>query len=167
LANIPLVVFLLLFLRLWYLYHTTGMSHPKIIMGIYAAQYTPVITRVHIAAVKAASLHVLAKENECGVSFCSRHPMNVLAHKSAAHHDLCCREFEPRSCTEANAVVLWAFLDNDADTPICYPSRVGEFAGDVSNVAPVSSNFSLARDFCVFSYCFKCNLLLENSSLCL
>jgi hypothetical protein len=93
--------------------------------------------------------------------------MNVLAHKSAAHHDPCCRAFEPQSCTEANEVVLWAFLDNDAYTPICYPSCVGEFAGDVSNLAPVSSKFSLARVFCVFSYCFKCNLLLRNSSLCL
>jgi hypothetical protein len=137
-----------------------------IIMGIYAAQYTPVTTRVHITTVKAASLHVLAKVNNCGVSFCSSHPMNVLAHKSAAHH-LCCSAFEPQSCTEANAVFLWAFLDSDADTPIYYPSRVKEFAGDVSNLAPVSSNFSLARVFCVFSYCFKCNMLLENSSLCL
>ena len=44
------------------------MSHLEIIMGIDAAQYTPVITRVHIATVKAASLHVLAKGNECGGS---------------------------------------------------------------------------------------------------
>jgi len=49
-------------------------------MGIYAAQYTPVITRVHIAIVKAASL--LAKQNERGVDFCSSHPINVLAHKT-------------------------------------------------------------------------------------
>lgn len=59
-------------------------------MGIYAAQYTSVITRVHIATVKAASL--LAKQNERGISFCSRHPMNVLAHKTMLRITICVAE---------------------------------------------------------------------------
>jgi hypothetical protein len=68
-------------------------------MGIYASQYTPVITRVHIVTVKAVSL--LAEQNERGCTG---------AQNYAAHHGLCCRAFEPQSCAEANTVVLWHFL---------------------------------------------------------
>jgi hypothetical protein len=59
-------------------------------MGIYAAQYRTVITGVHIATVKAAS--VLAEQNERGVSFYSRHPMNVLAHKATLRITICVAE---------------------------------------------------------------------------
>jgi len=59
-------------------------------MGIYAAQYAPVITRVNIATAKAANL--LAKQNERGVSFCSSHPTNVLAHKTMLRITVCVAE---------------------------------------------------------------------------
>jgi hypothetical protein len=59
-----------------------------------------------------------------------------------------------------------AFLDDDADTHVSCPSRVKEFPGDVSNLVPISSNL-LTHVFCLFSYRLKCNLLLENSSMCL
>ena len=59
-----------------------------------------------------------------------------------------------------------AFLDHDTDTPVCYPSRVKEFPGDVSNLVPISSQFYYHVLF-VFSYRLKFNLLLENCSMCL
>jgi hypothetical protein len=59
-------------------------------MGIYAAQYTLVIAKVYIASLKAASL--LTKQNERGVRFCTRHPMNVLARKTMLRITMCVAE---------------------------------------------------------------------------
>jgi hypothetical protein len=56
-----------------------------------------------------------------------------------------------RSCIACRA--------DDEDTPVYYVSCVSSFLGNISNLSPVSSSFTLAPLFCVFSYCLEWKLL--------
>jgi hypothetical protein len=103
------------------------------------------------------------KKYMCGVYFFSTYSMKLPVHKISICFTICRSICEQLSYGCPCSICI-KFCADDADVSICCASQASGLLGGIPNLPPVSSIFSFACIFDVFSYCLQVDLLLETFS---